>query len=79
MEEKKKKIKKEKSDSNINSKKKSKISALFSSTIQNWNDIDKKYYENEDTSSELEKLINKKDKKNKNKKHVRLINVNKSY
>ena len=79
MEEREKKIKKEKSDSNINSKKKSKISALFSSTIQNWNDIDKKYYENEDTSSELEKLINKKDKKNKNKKHVRLINVNKSY
>ena len=79
MEERKKKIKKEKSDSNINSKKKSKYSALFSSTIQNWNDIDKKYYENEETSSELEKLLNKKDKKNKNKKHVRLINVNKSY
>ena len=79
MEERERKIKKEKSDSNINSKKKSKYSALFSSTIQNWNDIDKKYYENEDTSSELEKFLNKKDKKNKNKKHVRLINVNKSY
>lgn len=78
-EERERKIKKEKSDSNINSKKKSKYSALFSSTIQNWNDIDKKYYENEDTSSELEKLLKSKDKKNKNKKHVRLINVNKSY
>ena len=74
------KMKKEKSDSNIDLKKKSKYSALFSSTIQNWNDIDKKYYENEDNSNELEKIVNFQNKKNrKNKKYIRLINLNKAF
>ncbi len=69
------KIKKEKSDSNI--KNQSKYSSLLSSTIQNWNDIDKKkHYKKEDIF--LDNDINiKKNKKYKN--HAKLLNINKAF
>ena len=73
-------FKKDKSDSNLNLKKNSKYSSLFSSTIQNWNNINKKFYEKEDMFSEFNNIFknqNKKDKKNK--KHAKLLNINKAY
>ena len=73
-----KQIKKEKSDSNI--KNESKYSSLFSSTIQNWNEIDKKYYEKEDIPIKVNNILNFKNKKNKKyKKHAKLLNINKSF
>ena len=71
-------IKKEKSDSNI--KNESKYSSLFSSTIQNWNEIDKKYYEKEDIPIKSNNLLNFKNKKyKKHKKHAKLLNINKAF
>ena len=69
------KIKKEKSEPNI--KNQSKYSSLLSSTIQNWNDIDKKkHYKKEDIF--LDNDINiKKNKKYKN--HAKLLNINKAF
>ena len=71
------KIKKEKSESNI--KNQSKYSSLFSSTIQKWNDIDKKkYYEKEDIPINNNNIKNN----NKNKKHknyAKLLNINKAF
>jgi hypothetical protein len=73
---KKPKIKKEKSDSNI--KNQSKYSSLFSSTIQKWNDIDKKkYYEKEDMPINNNNAKNKKNKKYKN--YAKLLNINKAF
>ena len=73
-------IKKEKSDSNINSKNISKISSIFSSTIQNWNDIDRKYYEKEDIPFDFNNILNRGNKKyRKNKKHAKLLNINKAF
>ena len=72
-------IKKEKSDSNINSNV-SKISSLFSSTIQNWNDIGKKYYEKEDIPFDINNILNLKNKKfRKNKKYSKLLNITKAF
>ena len=75
-----KKIKKEKSDSNINSKNQSKYSSIFSSTIQNWNDIDKKHYEKEDIPFDINNILYLQNKKlRKNKKHAKLLNINKAF
>ena len=73
-----KKIKKEKSDSNI--KNQSKYSSIFSSTIQNWNDIDKKHYEKEDIPFDINNILYLQNKKlRKNKKHAKLLNINKAF
>ena len=69
-------LKKEKSDSNINFKIKN-ISGLFSSTIQNWNCIDKKNYKKENDNENEIKII--KNKKRKRKKHSLLLNIHKAF
>ena len=69
-------LKKEKSEPNINFKTK-KFSYNFSSTIQNWNFIDKKNYKN-DEEIEEDNNINK-NKKKKKKKHNLIININKAF
>ena len=69
-------LKKEKSDSNINFKIKN-ISGLFSSTIQNWNFIDKKNYKKENDNMNEIKII--KNKKKKRKKHSLLLNIHKAF
>ena len=70
-------LKKEKSEPNINFKTK-KISGLFSSTIQNWNCIDKKNYKKED-ENDNDIPINKINKKRKRKKHSLLLNIHKAF
>ena len=73
-------FKKDKSDSNLNLKNQSKFSDLFSSTIQNWNNIDKKFYEKEDMFLEFNNIFKKQNKKErKNKKHAKLLNINKAF
>ena len=83
-------LKKEKSEPNINFKRK-KISKLFSSTIQNWNFIDKKNYQKEDENdiNNINNNINnnvpfsnnnnKLNKKRKRKKHSLLLNIHKAF
>ena len=70
-------LKKEKSEPNINFKTKN-ISGLFSSTIQNWNCIDKKNYKKED-ENDNDIPINKINKKRKRKKHSLLLNIHKAF
>ena len=73
--EKKLKMKKEKSESNI--KNQSKYSSILSSTIQNWNGIDKqKHYIKEEISIDNDIKI-KKNKKHKN--PAKLLNINKAF
>ena len=83
-------LKKEKSEPNINFKRK-KISKLFSSTIQNWNFIDKKNYQKEDENDINNNINNinnnvpfnnnnnKINKKRKRKKHSLLLNIHKAF
>ena len=71
-------LKKEKSEPNINLKTK-KISGMFSSTIQNWNCIDKKNYKKEDENDNNVPFNNKINKKRKRKKHSLLLNIHKAF
>ena len=79
-------LKKEKSEPNMNFKRK-KISKLFSSTIQNWNIIDKKNYKkedendinNNDNNNNVPVNNNKLNKKRKRKKHSLLLNIHKAF
>ena len=73
-------IKKEKSDPNIKSKNKTKNLTVFSSTIQNWNDMDKKHYEKEDIPFDINNILDFKRKKTKkNRKYAKLLNINKAF
>ena len=70
-------LKKEKSEPNICSKKKT-LSALFSSTSQNWIYMDKKNYKKEDDNYNNE-FNDKKNKKKQRKKHSLLLNIHKAF
>ena len=73
-------LKKDKSEKNIKNKIK-KISGIFSSTIQNWNFIDKKNYKKEDDNdnNNEREIIDIKGKKKKRKKHSLLLNIHKAF
>ena len=73
-------LKKDKSEPNIKNKIK-KISGIFSSTIQNWNFIDKKNYKKEDDNdnNNEREIIDIKGKKKKRKKHSLLLNIHKAF